>query len=384
MTNKSKEQMKKILYLTKSELKRLKKSFILIAVIIAIFLAALFGIVSVETDLMRNLCNHLDTLDDSFDLTIYDATFNVATTECDNLIYASSDIDENSKIVGADGTVFEMHQEIYTDGEKHIYYFSNFFYYLNDAATKHFTEFYDVEGRWMENDYEICLSRYAYESLGATIGDTVTIGDMEFKVVGVIEVKVDDNADYIPNYAYFATVSSDLQLHWISMRFDTSAEMFTAARHLKARGYEVTPDYSWYYENITEVQAVLTAVVVMLGIVIIVTLYSLISMIFRQRKTHICRLKILGATNGDVIAVYCGIIVMLLLCVVVVATALGVAFNVYFMDLCEQLLEFKFTARFNAYAPFVAFGGFCGVTFLLWLVVNCKTKTSLAEEIRYE
>ena len=377
--------MKKIWYLTKSEFKRLKKSFIIIAVIITIFLAALLGIVSVETDMMRNLCNHLDTLADSFDLSLYEGTFDIAAAECDGLIYSPQNFFDESDIIGADGTVFEMQQEIEKDGDKYIYYYSNSLYYLNEVAKLHIPEYYNViEGRLMENDYEICLFRYAYESLGASIGDTVTIADVEFEVVGEIEWKDVENTGYTPSYAYFATVGSDIQLYWISMKFDTSAEMFAAARHLKARGFDVRPDFSWYYENITEVQAALTAVVVMLGIVITVTLYSLISMIFRQRKTHICRLKILGATNRDVIAVYCGIIVVLLLCVVIVATALGIAFNLYFMDLCEQLLEFEFTARFNVYAPFIAFGAFCGVTYVLWLIVNRKTKASLAEEIRYE
>ena len=376
--------MKKVWYLTKSEFKRLKKSFIIIAVILTIFLAALLGIVSVETDMMRNLCNHLDNVSDDFYVSVENATFADFAVARDSLLTA---FDYHSDIVGADGTEFKYKQTIVDDyGIEHNYYSYGQTCYVNDAM-KNSLSAYDerLTGRWMENDYEICLSRYVYDKLNAHLGDAVTIDGRSFTVVGVFDWEDNDDLSNMLGYTYFATVGDNVAHERVIVEVENSSRMFELVRYFQRHGLEVFDFNSqWMYDNITEVQAALTAVVAVLCIVITVTLYSLISMIFRQRKTHICRLKILGATNGDVVAVYCGIIVALLLCVVVVATALGIAFNVYFMDLCEQLLEFTFTARFNVYAPFVAFGAFCGVTYLLWLIVNRKTKASLAEEIRYE
>ena len=376
--------MKKIWYLTKSELKRLKKSFIIIAVILTIFLAALLGIVSVETDMMRNLCNHLDTLSDDFYVSVENATFADFAIARDLPLTA---VDPYVDIVGADGTEFKYDQTFVDDeGLEHHYYSSGQFFYVNEAM-KNSLSAYDerLTGRWMENDYEICLSRYVYDKLNARLGDAVTIDGRSFTVVGVFNWEDNDDLINVFGNTYFATVGDDVVHERVTVEVENSTHMFELVRHFKKRGFEIFDfRFQWMYVNIMEVQAALTAVVVMLGIVIIVTLYSLISMLFRQRKTHVCRLKILGATNGDVAAVYCGIIIALLLCVVLVATALGIAFNYYFMDLCEQLLEFTFTVQFNVYAPFVAFGALCGVTYLLWLLVNRKTKASLAEEIRYE
>ena len=375
--------MKKIWYLTKSEFKRLKKSFIIIAVILTIFLAALLGIVSVETDMMRNLCNHLDTRSDDFYVSLENVTFADFAVARDALLSAYN---YDRDIIGTDGTKFDYKQIIVDDEGEHHYYCYGQMCYMNDAMRNSLSAYDDrLTGRWMENDYEICLSRYVFDKLNAKLGDVVTIDGRSYTVVGVFDWE--DNEDLLNMWGktYFATVGDDVAHERVIAEVENSSRMFELVRYFKRRGFEIFDFQSqWMYDNITEVQAALTAVVTVLCIVIVVTLYSLISMIFRQRKTHICRLKILGATNGDVIAVYCGIIVVLLLCVVIVATALGIAFNVYFMDLCEQLLEFKFTARFNVYAPFVAFGAFCGVTYLLWLIVNRKTKSSLAEEIRYE
>ena len=375
--------MKKIWYLTKSELKRLKKSFILIAVIITIFLAALLGIVSVETDMMRNLCNHLDTLSDDFFVSVENATF-ADFAIAGNLPITA--LDPYSDIVGADGTQFK-YMQIFVDeyGLEHYYYCYGRTLYANEAMNSSLSKYDEsLNGRWMENDYEICLSQYLFDSLNAHLGDVVTIDGRSFTVVGVFDWEDDDLFNALGNL-YFATVGYDVVHERVTVEMDNSTHMFELVRYFQKHGFEVFDfRYQWMYNNITDVQAVLTAVVVVLCVVIVVTLYSLISMIFRQRKTHICRLKILGATNTDVATVYCGLIIAILLCVVIVATALGIAFNVYFMDLCQQLLEFTFTARFNVYSPFVAFGAFCCITCLLWLIVNCKTKASLAEEIRYE
>ena len=123
---------------------------------------------------------------------------------------------------------------------------------------------------------------------------------------------------------------------------------------------------------------------IVLAIVVIIALYSLVSVLFRQRKAQICRLTILGANDVTVAGIYCGIIIVLILAVVLLATALGVAFNYFFMDLCADMMGYAFFAHFNVYMPFVAFAVFGAIAFALWLVVNRHTKNNLATEIRYE
>ena len=169
------------------------------------------------------------------------------------------------------------------------------------------------------------------------------------------------------------------------MNFDTAKQAFEAYRQLQRRGIDVYLGwYEGYYTDLTQMRAAFTAVDVVLTIVIIISLYSLVSILFRQRKTQICRLKILGASDNVIAGIYCGTVIFLMLAVVLLATAIGIAFNYYFMGLCAVMLQYNFVSHFNVYAPFVAFAVFCLVTYLIWLVVNRRTKNKLASEIRYE
>ena len=167
---------------------------------------------------------------------------------------------------------------------------------------------------------------------------------------------------------------------------DNAKQNFETCRKLQAKGFDAHVGwiYEDYYNDIIQVRAVFTAVDIVLAIVVLIALYSLVSVLFRQRKTQICRLKILGASDATVAGVYCGITIVLMLDVVLLATALGVAFNYFFMDLCTDMMGYAFFAHFNVYMPFVAFVVFGAIAFALWLVVNRHTKNNLATEIRYE
>ena len=260
--------MKKVLYLTKYEFRRIKKSAILTAIVLAIFLGALFGIISVQTDLMDNMCAHLD--------------------------------------------------ENYPEG---IDIYAHYVYF------DEISDFYDGP-----------------------------------------------------------PLDTDIRLIRVTLHFAKSKTAFDAYRRLARRGVEVSLGWSYegYYTDIVQMRAAFTAVDAVLAVVTIVALYSLVSVLFRQRKTQICRLKILGASDSLVAGVYCGTVTLLMLAVVLLATALGVAFNYYFMDLCQVMLQYSFVSHFTVYLPFVAFAVFCAVTFVLWIAVNRRTRNNLASEIRYE
>lgn len=392
--------MKKVIYLTKYELKQLKKTIFISAIILTIFLAALFGVISAQRDLMRNFCDYIDSQQQLFELqlcnyntdSIYPTFGDVAdygkyfvhgfAGEWTTTLYCSS---------GKSADMLYVEQKEIADGVfmQSSYSFSAKVLCLSNGLNAFFDRYKNrlAEGRWVNAPFEICLSRFVATMLDARIGDTVAVSDYQLTVVGIYNWE--DNSDLSEGVfgelpAYVASVDDSVLFERVYVSgFTSASSLFDAYRKLQRKGFDMYADYDYLYENINVVQAIFTAVDIVFGIVTILVLYSLVSMLFRQRKTQICRLKILGASNKLVAGVYCGIVVTLLLAVVLFATAIGVGFNYYFMDLCEALFEFPFHTRFVVYAPFVSFGVFCVATYGMWALINRKT-SALATEIRYE
>lgn len=378
--------MRKILYLTKYELRQIKKSALLTAIVLSIFLAALFGVVSVQSDLMNNMCAHLDERYGSLSFSAKGAFSDVTrfgeqllvddhwaglniqplVTRCGNVYDMAYGWDDDGNFLfGRRGTTVIVNQILY-----------NTLAFCNDAL---------IDGKWVSSPFEICLSEELAQEVDAKLGEQITIDGLQFTYVGVYnEETIRESTDWAIYGKHIISVDGSIVVN-LDLTYSSSLEMFEVYRSLKREGVEVSLGwhYEGYYTDITQVRAVFTAVDVVLAIVIVIALYSLVSLLFRQRKTQICRLKILGASDRIVAFVYCGTVIILMFAVVLVATALGIAFNLYFMDLCEQLLQYTFLSHFNFFAPVISFGLFVAVTFALWTIVNAKT-ASLATEVRYE
>ncbi|MDE7453705.1 MAG: ABC transporter permease [Clostridia bacterium] len=385
--------MKRILKLIASELKQLKKTVILTALIFTIFAAALFGVINVRSDLMRNLCDYLNNEYKSFNLTINDGfTMGEAKLDFGNrLIYGYNRKYTDTGIHNADGSICFDREQTFTgeDGKEHFRHYSGQVLYVNDLSVKEMKTFegFLTEGTVLQNDFEICLCSFIAEKLEVSAGETVTISGKSFTVAGVYEVPEISGISY-PNWFstdYMLSLSDDAEMDSVIVYFDNAEEMLSAYTTAKGKKLDCYCEGDSYFDNITEMQIAFTAFAVLLAIVLIITIYSLVSMLFRQRKQQICRLKVLGATDGTVAGAYCGITIIFLFFAIAVASALGLLFNLYFMDLCESIFEFPFTAKFGYIAPIVTFIASIGVVFALWFIINRKTKSNaLAKELRHE
>ena len=380
--------MKKILKLTKYELRRIRKSAILTAIVLSIFLGALFGIISVQTDMMDNMCAHLDEkYPGEVDINVYDASYNDISEYAKGLMY-----DDNifgglnmANVIRPDGSVLKVEWE---NNDGSFSFLSGATILANDDMKQLLGKYDDclIQGRWMTNPFEMCVSLYFYEQLNVSVGEAVTIEGYSFTLVGVYNLDLLEDAPEVLQNLHLMTIDDNTPAYRWDLSFDTAKQAFDAYRQLQRKGLQVYIGwwYEGYYTDITQMRAAFTAVDAVLVIVIIFALYSLVSVLFRQRKTQICRLKILGASENVVTCVYCGMVILLMLAVVLLAVALGVAFNYYFMDLCAEMLQYPFVSHFAVYLPFVAFAVFCAITFVLWIAVNRRTKNNLATEIRYE
>ena len=363
------------------------------AIVLAIFLGALFGLVSVQTGMVESTYAYLDKeYPESGYVYTLGSTYSEIADFTEGLVR-----DDNfyeglpaSDIIRPDGTVFQVLTEI-VPGMYSIYYGMTL--YPNDAMKEMLSQHEDclVEGRWVQNPFEMCVDVEFNEKLNVNVGDVVTRQGHSFTVVGVYDeellLDLTESGPMAEFYcAHICTLDVDTPSYQWSWNMDTAKQNFETCRKLQAKGFDAHVGwiYEDYYNDIIQLRAVFTAVDVVFAIVIVVALYSLVSVLFRQRKTQICRLKILGASDATIAGIYCGIVIVLMLATVLLATALGVAFNNYFMDLCADMMGYPFVASFNVYAPFVAFASFGAITFALWMAVNRRMKNNLATEIRYE
>lgn len=394
--------MKSVLYLIKSELKLLKKSAILTSLILVIFIAAFFGITSASTDLFRNLCSYLNgTYLNSYQTTeiSYESMY-VSLSEAStfgklsayagdsNLMYSTDSTYASADLYAENGNVFEAMQIIQIDeyDSFYIYIFSGYIVYLNDASSVLFDDYqYEFKGSWLNGDYQICLSAYVANCLEVEIGDTITVAEREFTLTGIYSTADDSDPSEIFDMAYYLSVGDDVELKYIDIQYPSSEEMFNCYRALLRAGIEVNCNFSWMYDDINEMQAVLAAVAALLVAVTIIAMYSLISLIFKQRKEHICRLKLLGASNAAVAGVYCGIISLIMLAVCLLGMAAGVGLNAYFMYICGYIFKYTFSPHFNFIIPIITFAALIIVCILLWFTATRKLKQgSIAEAVRHE
>lgn len=180
--------MRKTLKLLGKELRFLKKTALLSAVILVIFVVATLGLISANAQLMTYLCNHIDEQGKVLSFFADTATFDQMRSE--GLTYACNFAERRYVNPRANGKTFEMQQnytETTEDGGTMTYLviFNGYFVGSNQAFADAVAQM-PVKGRWFANTGEICLSDVIAEEFGVSLGDKVTLDD-EYTVVGILD-----------------------------------------------------------------------------------------------------------------------------------------------------------------------------------------------------
>ena len=203
--------MKKILYLTKYELRQIKKSAILTAIVLAIFLGALFGLISVQTGMVESTYAHLDKVyPESGYVYTLGASFNEIADFTKGLVR-----DDNyyeglpaSDIIRPDGTVFKVKSDIAPGVFTLV---SGITLYPNDVMKDTLSK-HDgciVEGRWVNNPFEMCVDVSLYEKLGVKLGEKVTREGHVFTLVGVYDIELIDESLFDRDCWHICTLDAD-------------------------------------------------------------------------------------------------------------------------------------------------------------------------------
>ncbi len=395
--------MKKLLWLIGSEFKLLWRTIAIVFAVLTLFLAALFGVISVAVDLTRNICENLDEMYDSFDFTIYYTSYGeVQDALEDRLVLGAEDGLTMYATLYANGKEMSTYQ-IYVEDETdengevletvtHIFSYSGSAVCLNEAASSAFEAEKDMftYGTRLTDSRQICLSDVFAEGLEAEIGDTVTIYDdysneYSFTVAGIY--RMSENSDDITYNAYLISMDEDYIFYELDAYFNSSMDMYNAYTALRRSGYVAVLHY-WidiYFDNISTITAFLIAAAVVFALTSVVLMCALANICFRHRKAYICQLKMLGCNNFAIFCIYCGMALFALLAAAVVASLFALAFNSYFMGLCADIMGMQFSARLYAYIPVAAFFALAVFTVAVYLLFSRKTMSAtVAQEIRHE
>lgn len=398
--------MKKILYFLKIEARLLKKSIIIIALILTVFLSAFIGALSVRMDFVNGFYSLLDEDFTTFKLALYSSRpiedfLNVSPNE----LYVNSKFGLTytvSALVNADGEALEI-----SDIDENVRASDDLgaIIVLNNKTVSKLNSASDalISGEWNSAENQICIDKSIADALNLAVGYTVTIVHDEqyspyspysYVISGIFDKQLLPGDSFFGSlYYYYISGSPELVIDKMQMVYYDARSAHDCYNRFAKANISVQVNgkgqfSSWvtsYFSYITPIKLTLDSVTALFLAVMVVILYTLMTLFYRQRKPFICQLKLLGADNGTIFGIYLGIAVAIFLVVTVISSGFGLLFNSYFMSLCETVFEMSFRTTFSVFVPLISFAVLALITAILFAVSGRKIRSDIiAQEIKAE
>ncbi len=410
--------MKRASKLIFSEFRSLFRTITLMGIIMLFFIAALLSVISVLIDIPDGFYNGMNDYYGGFNkLSVDDIDLDTATAHGGTPIYGHVNGLTRYSVISSKKTISSTPSPMIVDEDEkteQVISFTVTSYIITEYGLKWLPKYSDsvTKGRLPEKNGEIAINTDISRMLGANVGDQVTFEpdydyvDPEnettfqitepttFEVVGIINTtKISSYKSKNPKEtplpsAHIYMVSDITTFDRLCMNFEDSRAAHSEYKNFIKLGKTCTLGSSANYEIIDTAVAFFGAVTAVLGIMVVFIIYALIAIFYRQRKGMICRLKLFGATDGQIGFIYCTIAVTLVFLSVAIGSVLAMAFNVYFIDLCGQLFDIisaNFVSHFRPIVQISVFAALALFTILIFFIYDRKIKnTSISSEVRYE
>lgn len=345
--------MKRIFKLTFNEIKHLKWTVLVTALALTLFTASLFSVIFVYNDLSYNVFNHFDATDNTLTFFAYDAAVSQIADEGLNGIYVgfAPEVTGSGLVITADnGNSFETEYETVEDLGNGVHV-THSYSLSGDAVvvTEQYLERYAEIMRQIPiptKTGEILLDAQISQALQVNAGDKVHIADKQFTVCGTYNRSDYTYEDFDLNSYWLLAVDENTVFDRVRVEREKSVEVYEMYLRAKRAGIDVSYG-GWFTEtymsNMALVEGFLIAVAVTVFAVNLALLYATFSVILHNRRAYVCRLKVMGARNGTVFAMYFIIVVALLAVICVLGFFLSQAIVSNIMDVCEQTFGSVFT-----------------------------------------
>ena len=305
-------------------------------------------------DLSYNVLNYFDTLDEPLTIEVQNVNIrDVGLSDGHGVFSGKIDgVTDWNGAIYANGQSFEMHQEIKSEGENghiviHSTTHSAYAVYVTDEYAERNFEQLGITGDVKTVD-SICLHRIVADRLQVAKGDFVEAGGKSYVVVGIYgDDEIDELEFYSVIKAFALFVDENAVFSNLKIQTETSVQTYNLLLALQRNNIDAdySAEFKNYVNNLSLVNGFLIAVSLTILAVNLIILYATFSMILRNRQAYVCRLKVAGATNGLIFAVYFVIIAVILAVICVAAYFLSQLAVSQIMDACAQAFESEFATR---------------------------------------
>lgn len=235
----------------------------------------------------------------------------------------------------------------------------------------------------------VWLSDQVATELEAAADDTVSIGNKAYVVLGVYseaDVKRDYGAGAVLPYSRFYVVDEASSFDTIYLAYGTAEKLYGVWQSFKAQtGLKIHSVITDCYENISLVTSYYGALAFLLAALILFLMCVFFTLLYRLRKGHICRFKLLGATNATIAGIYLTIALVISIAAVVCAAALSVLLSKHLLNLCTSLFGVSYGYHFRVWIPCALLGVFVVLSAVMFALLQRRiSKTPVAEEVRCE
>lgn len=340
--------MKRTLKLTLNEIKRLKWTVLVTALALVLFTASLFSVIFVYNDLSVNVFNYFDSTDEPLSFYATSASASMITPKYqDGLIDGTIEgLTRNATLTANGNSMPTEYEETDENGVTSVFWKNARAVCVTERYLTAYEKIFDLVPLPRKAN-QIMLNGDSAKQLQAGVGDTVLIADKQFTVCGVLDERYEELDSTLGSYDFVLSVDGETVFDEAKVVLSKSEQLYSAYLTLQKNGVQV--ELSSYskamMDNLSLVNGFLIAIGLTVFTVNLLILYATFSIILRNRRSYVCRLKVMGASNATVFSVYFLIIVLLLVVICVAGFFLSKLMVSSIMDACTQAFESEFTSE---------------------------------------
>jgi len=348
--------MKKIYFsIIKKETKINFKILFFFNLSILFFLTVLFGFLSFNSNFSKNFYSKIDSKEDFINITIKNIKLEDITKKASKntiMTFHKKNYTYNVTLKSKEGKEFKTDEIEINDNHINIKsYRGVMIKNIGEALFPH-NEKESFKGNWVSNENEIVISSFLSDSLNVKINDEILINENEFKVVGIFfkeNIKNDDFEIYSKEFIFKAP--DNIYYDEANLFIENAETVVKPYNYFKEKKYDVRmPDgYKKYFDNINTQSALIGAVSILMFIVILIIIYSGISMIIMIRKNFINKLIIFGMKRKTIANIYISLISIFFLISLLCSLFLLKYFNIYLTNFSKELFGFEFKYETNIF-----------------------------------
>lgn len=231
--------MRKILRLIGKDLRLLKRTIIMMAIILCIFISVFLSVINVRRDLSRSFINHFDKEDIYAYLSVYNVSKNDILKLIPNeylLLGRKTNLTEDASFQNEAGEVFDSMRVDTSEEITSIKIYSGIIVNLNNELSTMLEQVDNtlISGTWVNDQNQINISSDLARYLQVETGSYLYIEDIKFLIVGIYDAYEFILSDIPINSDYILTIDSNEKIDEIKIHHSQASVLYSINYKFKA------------------------------------------------------------------------------------------------------------------------------------------------------